>query len=158
MIYLACTSPLYRIDLNRYKIPQKYYIRSINGGVIFGKDEYSRFSEVLDPSCFQVLRCGSCIDCRLNYSHQWAVRCMLESQYHEKNIFLTLTYANPFLPTGNFIDMATGEVKSSSLRLSDIQNFFKRLRKRLLDKYGKKIRVFTVVSMVILVIVLIIML
>lgn len=141
MISLACTSPIYRIDLTRYKIPQKYYVRSVNGGVIFGKDEFDKFSKVLNPSAFQVLRCGSCVDCRLNYAHQWAVRCMLESQYHEKNIFLTLTYSDPFLPVGNFIDY-NGEVKNSSLRLSDVQNFLKRLRKNLSEKYDKKIRVF----------------
>lgn len=38
------------------------------------------------------LRCGRCIGCRLERSRQWAVRCMHESQMHESNCFITLTY------------------------------------------------------------------
>ena len=35
--------------------------------------------------------CGQCFECRLERSRQWATRCMLESQYHDQNWFLTLT-------------------------------------------------------------------
>ena len=27
--------------------------------------------------------CGKCVGCRLEYSRQWANRCMLELQYHD---------------------------------------------------------------------------
>lgn len=40
-----------------------------------------------------LLPCGQCISCRLEYSRQWAIRCMLEASQHEFNYFLTLTYA-----------------------------------------------------------------
>lgn len=43
------------------------------------------------------LPCGKCIDCRLEYAAQWAIRCVHEAQMHENNIFLTLTYDNDHL-------------------------------------------------------------
>lgn len=59
------------------------------------------------------LPCGQCSGCRLARSRAWAVRCVLESQLHDFNCFITLTYAdNPV-----------------SLRKSDFQKFMKRLRK-----------------------------
>lgn len=38
--------------------------------------------------------CGQCIGCRLQYSREWANRCMLELQHHEHAAFVTLTYDN----------------------------------------------------------------
>lgn len=61
--------------------------------------------------------CGRCIGCRLEYSRQWAVRCMHEAQTHEENCFITLTYDDDHLPS------------DLSLCLKDFQNFMKRLRK-----------------------------
>lgn len=63
------------------------------------------------------LPCGQCIGCRLERSRQWAVRCMHEASLHEENSFLTLTYDDQHLPS------------DLSLRVSDFQNFMKRLRK-----------------------------
>lgn len=58
--------------------------------------------------------CGQCIGCRLEYSRQWAIRCMLESSLYENNFFLTLTYDNYNVPFVGFnqidFDFATGEV------------------------------------------------
>lgn len=63
--------------------------------------------------------CGKCIGCRLEHSRQWAIRCIHESMLHKDNCFLTLTYNNDYLPSNN------------SLNVTDIQKFFKRLRKRI---------------------------
>lgn len=65
--------------------------------------------------------CGRCTGCRLDYSRQWAIRCMHESQLHEQNSFITLTYNNENLPA------------DKSINKEEMQKFFKRLRK----KYGK---------------------
>lgn len=62
------------------------------------------------------LPCGKCIECRLDYARQWAVRCVHEAQMHEKNSFITLTYADQHL-------------KSPKLIYSDFQKFMRRLRK-----------------------------
>jgi len=73
------------------------------------------------------LPCGTCDGCRLERSRQWAVRCVHESQMHQENCFITLTYDDDHIPPGG------------NLRYKDFQNFMKRLRK----KYtGKKIRFF----------------
>lgn len=70
--------------------------------------------------------CGRCKGCRLEYSRQWAVRCVHEAQLHENNSFITLTYSNENLP------------EDMSIRKREVQTFIKRLRK----KIGIKIRYF----------------
>ena len=63
--------------------------------------------------------CGRCVGCRLEYSRQWAVRCVHEAQLHENNSFITLTYNNENLP------------EDRSIHKEELQTFFKRLRKDL---------------------------
>lgn len=62
------------------------------------------------------LPCGKCIDCRLAYAREWALRCVHEAQMHDDNIFVTLTYSDEHL-------------KSPRLVYDDFQKFMKRLRK-----------------------------
>ena len=71
--------------------------------------------------------CGRCMGCRLEKSRQWAVRCVHEAKFYEDNCFVTLTYAPEHLP------------KDGSLNRKHVQDFIKRLRRRLDDR---KIRVF----------------
>lgn len=61
------------------------------------------------------LPCGRCIGCRLKRSRSWAIRCVHESQMHDSNSFITLTYDDD-----NF---------NPSLIYRDFQLFMKRLRK-----------------------------
>lgn len=82
------------------------------------------------PSTKMSVPCGQCIGCRLEYSRQWAVRCMHERQMHDESCFLTLTYDQD-----NINDMA-------SVYKRDVQLFIKRLRKRLTNGLGLKIRYF----------------
>lgn len=63
--------------------------------------------------------CGSCLGCRLEYSRQWAVRCLHESSLHEKNSFLTLTYNDENLPD------------NGSLSKIELQKFIKKLRRKI---------------------------
>lgn len=76
------------------------------------------------------LPCRRCVGCRLDYSRQWANRCMLELPYHESSYFLTLTYDDEHLPRSFSCDPGTGEIISPSAPLvkSDFQKFMKRLR------------------------------
>ena len=69
------------------------------------------------PDLRVTLPCGQCIGCRLERSRQWAIRCMHESQLHEENCFLTLTFDQENLDQGG------------SLVKADFQNFMKRLRR-----------------------------
>lgn len=64
------------------------------------------------------LPCGRCIGCRLEYSRQWAIRCVHESSLFKNNIFITLTYNDKHLPD------------TGSLIKRDFQLFMKSLRKK----------------------------
>jgi hypothetical protein len=75
------------------------------------------------------LPCGQCIGCRLEYSRQWAMRCVHEAQMHEDNCFITLTFNDEALKQRR---------NPKSLDVDEFQRFMKRLRKR----YDHKIRFF----------------
>lgn len=86
--------------------------------------------------------CGRCIGCRLDYSRQWANRCMLEAQYYPEGTvwFATITYNNKYAPTVLIEDSETGKkVPALTLRKRDFQLWMKRLRKAFSDT---KIRFF----------------
>lgn len=79
--------------------------------VVFKASDASPGLSVLD----QKLPCGQCVGCRLDYSYDWAVRCVCEAQMHKQNSLILLTYEK-VPPDG-------------SLQLLDWQNFMKALRK-----------------------------
>lgn len=79
---------------------------------------------------FIEIPCGQCLGCRLEYSRQWANRCMLELQYHDSAYFVTLTYNDAHVPKSYYGDPDTGEALTSlTLLKKDFQDFMKRLRK-----------------------------
>lgn len=78
------------------------------------------------------LPCGQCIGCRLEYSRQWAIRCLDEAQMHAQNCFITLT-----------LSPENVQKFGRSLDLSLFQKFMKRLRKEVAPL---RIRFFTAVS------------
>lgn len=61
--------------------------------------------------------CGKCLNCRIHYRRQWSARMLHELPYHDCSSFVTLTYDDKYLP------------KNNSLVKTDLQKFFKRLRK-----------------------------
>lgn len=71
--------------------------------------------------------CGQCKECRIRYATSWAVRCVLESQKHKENVFLTLTFNDEHLPPNRSLDKKT------------LQKFLKRFRKQV---YPAKVRFF----------------
>lgn len=60
--------------------------------------------------------CGACIRCKIDRATDWSIRIMHEASLYDNNCFITLTYSNDKLPTGN------------SLVKSHYQDFMKRLR------------------------------
>lgn len=84
-----------------------------------------KMSDGFKGSAFD-LPCGQCIDCRLERSRQWAVRCVYESKLYDDNCFITLTFDEQHLPSDGSIDVRV------------FQLFMKRLRKR----FGSDIRFF----------------
>lgn len=76
----------------------------------------------------QMLPCGACKGCKLDWSRAWAVRLMHEKRMHQVSSFVTLTYDEEHLPD------------VGSLVPSHLQLFHKRLHNRLLDARGYGIR------------------
>ena len=72
--------------------------------------------------------CGRCIGCRLDYSRQWAERCIHEAKEHQYNYFLTLTYDDDHLPIG--------EKGFATLIEDEVSAFMKRLRKAMKKECG----------------------
>lgn len=81
------------------------------------------------PSKPVLVPCGKCIGCRLERSRQWAIRCVHESQMHDRNAFVTLTYNDEHITHGGM---------GYTLYPRHLQLFFKKLRK----EYGPKIKFF----------------
>ena len=70
--------------------------------------------------------CGQCLSCRIDYSRDWAARCVHESQLHAVNSYITLTYDDIHLPD------------NYGLEKDALQKFMKRYRKM----FGNGIRFF----------------
>lgn len=97
--------------------PLSAFLMTVNGKsrVLF-KHPYPWFGEPL-PAVH--LPCGKCVGCRMDNARMWAIRCLHESQMHEDNAFVTLTFNDENL---------------HDIRKDDVQKFFKRLRKALKGK------------------------
>ncbi|UPW41100.1 replication initiator protein [Sigmofec virus UA08Rod_5539] len=79
---------------------------------------------------YMTVPCGKCVGCRMEYSRQWANRCMLELEYHDSAYFVTLTYDQYHVPISFYADPETGEAHPSmTLCPRDVTLFLKRLRK-----------------------------
>ena len=104
---MACYSPL------------KGFEDKENGGILFKRSKSA--GAAMDVAC------GQCIGCRIDKSQEWAARCVHESQMHQQNSFVTLTYDDEHLP------------HDGSLNKKHFQLFMKKLRKHF---EGQKIRYF----------------
>lgn len=79
---------------------------------------------IKDPSgAVMVVPCGKCIACRIAKVRDWSVRLLDESSCWEQSSFITLTYSDDTVPVTN--------CGKASLIKSDLQKFFKRLRRAL---------------------------
>lgn len=98
----------------------------------YGSDHYRKV---------QIIPCGKCIGCRLEYSKQWATKGIYEAEMHEQNWFLTITYDQEHLPKGqDSYNPNTGEYigpnTTGTLKPADMQNFNKKLREIYKRKHG----------------------
>ena len=75
-----------------------------------------------------LIPCGQCIGCRLDYSREWAERCVHEAEQYSDNYFLTLTYDDAHLPYG--------KKGFASLVKDEVSSFMKRLREAFKRKFG----------------------
>lgn len=89
----------------------------------------SRITKNLDREKFPdglLVPCGKCMYCRIQARENWTLRILHEINYWKESMFLTLTYDEENVP------------KDGSLLKSDLQKFFKRLRKNLDNNYDKR--------------------
>lgn len=94
--------------LRPYSVRNPYF-SELARNLGYSDTNFERFQYINVP-------CGSCPMCRKERAREWKLRLVHESQYHELFQFVTLTYDDDHL-------------SSSSLVKSDLQKFFKRLRK-----------------------------
>lgn len=112
---MACTHPI--------KILVNKYYREFNGEIVnISRDDYFNNGGFIEQEAIQV-PCGKCISCLSDKANEWAFRCVLEASQHDKNCFITLTYAE----------------SPVTLVKKDLQDFIKRLRSAI---YPVKIRYF----------------
>ena len=74
------------------------------------------------PGKYQIISvpCGKCVNCCLRKGSEWSFRLMQEERQCTSAYFITLTYANEYVPIT--------DKKWMGLKKSDLQCFFKRLR------------------------------
>ncbi len=101
--------------------------RFMGSAKLVDPSKFPTISDLPDKGYYDFLiPCGKCAGCRLDYSKSWSDRMTIELQDNPKAIFVTLTYRNADLPRG--------DCGLPSLRVSDLQRFFKRLRKKFSDR------------------------
>lgn len=127
-----CTSPLYRVPFtspNFGLLTANDQSRLRNHGVFLPYEALQAYESVprWRSDDVQIVGCGQCTACRLKYSRDWAIRCSLEASLHEYNYFVTLTYDDNSVPTGEFIDY-NGDIYDTQLCRRDIQLFIKSYR------------------------------
>lgn len=96
----------------------------VRNGRYIGREYFGR--EVIKVPCKE------CIGCRLDYSKEWANRCMKEAELYEYNFSITLTYDDKNMPySTKILDTETGEAIPNynvTLNPDDVEKFMKRLR------------------------------
>lgn len=98
---MLCTRPSYCLDLGT-KENGKRLIKFLPKRVDLYSAKQLQYRYGADSVI--AVPCCSCLACRINYAKEWAVRCVLESLYHEENYFITLTYDNEHLPDNGLIN------------------------------------------------------
>lgn len=78
--------------------------------------------------------CRKCPYCLSRRANNWIFRCMQEAKVADSSLWVTLTYDCP----------PTTDNRLHTLRKSDVQKFFKRLRKKHRDFSNQKIKYFAV--------------
>lgn len=100
----------------------------------FSWEEYEQSPRIYDAMYrkIQMVPCGKCIGCRLDYSRQWANRIMLECKDRPKDTcwFITLTYNPENLPINQVINQDTGEIITGNTLVKEhLSKFMKDLRR-----------------------------
>lgn len=124
--------------LTAYDVTPKYFTCQEKRKIVFSIANPDLKLELKAKGRELQLPCGQCVGCRLEYSRQWANRCMLELEHHDSAYFVTLTYDDAHVPKSWSLAPPTaafgytGEVvaPAMTLRRRDFTLFMKQLRYR----------------------------
>lgn len=144
---MTCYHPLIRYEYyDKYKCQDGHEAYKARVLKLDSGEEYEDMEERVRSGLIrqrQIIPCGKCIGCRLEYSKEWATKGCLEAEYYSENWFLTITYNENHLPeAGTMIDPKTGEELGQNpfgtLKSEDMTLFIKRLRQYYERKYNHK--------------------
>lgn len=109
---MQCVTPMFRkYNVDNYKdgkiVPRAEVMEGLVKNpklirhMLKNVNNYNRFHNI--PHMYELIPCNHCYACNLNYSAEWATRCMLEVQNHPEGScwWLTLTYNEEHLPLYN---------------------------------------------------------
>lgn len=92
----------------------------------------------------QIIPCGKCIGCRLDYSREWANRGYLEAKGWEQNWFCTITYDEEHIPIPEEVESSDGFTYTNdgswtgTLVPKDLQQFIKNVRQIMKRERGEE--------------------
>lgn len=133
---MTCYKPKIRVEYQNVMLTAKDG-HTYKKNVIMSKTDYENWKDRNEEIVkIQRIPCGQCIGCRLDYSKDWATRCMLEAKEYKNNWFITLTYDEEHLPLKRqMINEDTGEIYyndgswNGTLKPQDMEKFIKDLRR-----------------------------
>lgn len=142
---MPCYHPMIRIeDTDKWEISltgKRYHPAKIE----YPHDLYNRLEELRNniKYRYQVIPCGQCIGCRLEYSREWANRGYLESKQWEQNWFCTITYDEDHLTIKDEIKTSDGKIFKNdgtwngTLVPEELTQFIKNLRQIMKREYDQ---------------------
>ena len=130
---MSCNYPMIRAETFETFKNQKggiSYKAEFIGRDGWDKDKYKMLQKSGRYRKIEIVGCGQCTGCLLNYSRDRATQMMCEKYYGNKGN----TYSDEYLKTHVTVNTETGEkLEGISLDIQDHKNFMKRLRKHFKD-------------------------
>lgn len=120
---MGSSREVYLVLVGRMVVPFKVAVDTAPSFLFTGMCKRP-FNRVIDDGRSLILPCGKCLACRIRRRSVWTIRLIHENAAHVHSRFITLTYRDDTLP------MRSGDMRGILVK-SDLQNFFKRLRKNL---------------------------
>lgn len=92
--------------------------------IIKDLNNYNNIHDIDDM--YEIIPCNHCFACNLNYSAEWATRCMLELENHPKNTcwWITLTYDDEHLPIYESFKLETKNIYDDGTEKIETQYYY----------------------------------
>ena len=90
---------------------------------------------------WQTVPCGKCPACVANKSSQWYVRLLMQQRYSDNAVFVTLTYADEYLPEPRIDEQGYYNIDVSR---DDIRKYHYRLRQSIGKEKSRRLKYFLI--------------